>query len=198
MRFICLLLASMAYSAVAIAGPFGTEIGMLKGDLGITSTTKRIGGESDYKWELKSLPKSSSLFDSYIVKVTPQNGLCFIKAFGKDVSTSRYGEGLRGNFERVNSALEKKYQRGDTQDFVRYGSIWDDPEDFMMGLIKKERVLAAYYDEEENSVMVEGVAKAYLRASAFSQDEGFVYIDYFFDNYEACKAEADAEMDDVF
>ena len=68
----------------------------------------------------------------------------------------------------------------------------------MTGLQKKERVLAAYYDEEENSVMVEGVAKAWLGASALSQDTGYVYIDYFFDNYDACKAETEAEMDDVF
>ena len=107
MRFICLLLAAMSYSAIALAGPFGTEIGMPKGDLGITATTERVGGDSDYKWKLRSMPKTSSLFEAYVVKITPQNGLCYIKAVGKNVNTSRYGEGLRQYFERVEGALKK-------------------------------------------------------------------------------------------
>jgi hypothetical protein len=182
-------------SSHSIAAPFGTEMGMSKDELGIKSVTKEI---ATYKWELSSLPKSSNLFESYIVVVTPENGLCFLKAVGQNVTTSVYGTELRTAFDRVNNSLKRKYSKSYVADFLNSGSIWDEPKDFMMGLLKKERTLAAYYDEEEGSTMVEGVAKAYIKAYAMNSNKGWVTIDYFFDNHDACSAEITAIEDDVF
>ena len=191
------ILASLIlfFSSPAFSGPFGTSEGMTKSDLGITSSTKELGL---YRYQLTDLPKTSRLFESYVVKVTPQHGLCYIKAVGVTVSSSRYGEGVRTVFDRVNTALSKKYTSGNLQDFLRTGSIWDEPEDFMMGLKQKERILAGYYDEEEGSVMVENIEKAYLRALALSNDKGYVVVDYFFENHNACQAEVDSVENDVF
>ena len=191
------ILASLIlfFSSPAFSGPFGTSEGMTKSDLGITSSTKELGL---YRYQLTDLPKTSRLFESYVVKVTPQHGLCYIKAVGVTVSSSRYGEGVRTVFDRVNTALSKKYTSGNLQDFLRTGSIWDEPEDFMMGLKQKERILAGYYDEEEGSVMVENIEKAYLRALALSNDKGYIVVDYFFENHNACQAEVDSVENDVF
>ena len=191
------ILASLIlfFSSPAFSGPFGTSEGMTKSDLGITSSTKELGL---YKYRLTDLPKTSRLFESYVVQVTPQHGLCYIKAVGVTVSSSRYGEGVRTVFDRVNTALSKKYTSGNLQDFLRTGSIWDEPEDFMMGLKQKERILAGYYDEEEGSVMVENIEKAYLRALALSNDKGYIVVDYFFENHNACQAEVDSVENDVF
>jgi|SaaInlStandDraft_1057018.scaffolds.fasta_scaffold167151_1 hypothetical protein len=190
-----LALLILFFSSPAFSGPFGTSEGMTKSDLGITSSTKEI---SLYKYQLTDLPKTSSLFEAYVVQVTPKNGLCYLKAVGVTVSSSRYGEGVRNMFDRVNAALSKKYTSGNLQDFLRTGSIWDEPEDFMMGLNKKERILAGYYDEEEGSVMVENIEKAYLRALALSNDKGYVVVDYYFENHDSCQAEVDAAENDVF
>lgn len=185
----------LMFSVPVTAGPFGTEMGMTKEQLGITSSTEEI---ATYRYKLATLPKTSPLFEYYVVEVSPRNGLCYLKAIGNNVSTSRYGNELRRMFDRVNSSLERKYTSGTISDFLRSGSIWDEPEDFMMGLTKRERVLAAYYDEEEGSVMVENVAKAYLNAKGLGSDTGFIVIDYFYDNSAACDAEIEAVQDDVF
>ena len=187
----------VTFATNSIAGPFGVEMGMSKADLGISNASQMLA-EGTFKWKVESLPKNSRFFEYYIVQVTPQNGLCYLKAVGQDVSTSAYGTSLRTAFDKVNNQLQKKYSGGTNADFLRSGSIWDEPEDFMMGLQKSERVLAAYYDEEEGSTMVEGVTKAYLTANAASSDSGWVSINYVFENHDACTEELNALDASVF
>ena len=195
MRPFLIFLTSILLVPSAVSGPFGTEMGMTKADLGITSDTREL---ALYKYKITSMPKNSRMFESYVVRVTPKNGLCYLKAIGVDINTSRYGNDIRTQFERVNSALKKKYTSGTDYDFLSVGSIWDEPEDFMMGLVKEERYLAASYDDEEGSKMVEDVQAAYLSAYGLSMDKGYLAIDYQFRNYDACKAEVEAVEDDVF
>ena len=189
--FAFLLLAS----AEATAAPFGTSIGMSKSDLGIGADTVEI---STYKYHLSKLPKTSKLFESYVVKVTPDNGLCYFKAIGVNINTSAYGSDLKAEFTKVNKSLQKKYIKGDTLDYLSGGSIWKEPRHFMMGLLKKERFLKAYYDPEEGSTMVESVQKAILSGSALSSDTGFISLEYYFDNHDSCNSEIEAIEEDVF
>ena len=128
-------------SSHSIAGPFGTEMGMSKDELGIKSVTEKIG---TYQWKLSSLPKSSNLFEYYVVVVTPENGLCFLKTVGKNVTTSVYGTELRSVFDRVNNSLKKKYSKGSVADFLNSGSIWDEPKDFMIA-VSLEPKLHTYF-----------------------------------------------------
>jgi hypothetical protein len=179
----------------ALAGPFGTEMGMSKEELGIKGTNEEI---STFKWKLASLPKTSKLIDFYVVTVTPKNGLCAIRAVGKDVTTSAYGTQLRSAFEKINKSLQKKYSKGESYDFLNAGSIWDDERDFMMGMLKKERHLAYSYKEENGSTMVENVSSVFLAAGALSKQKGYVAINYSFENHEGCSAEIDAVDDDAF
>ena len=189
--FVILLLAS----GYATAAPFGTSIGMSKSDLGIGADTVEI---STYKYALSELPKTSKLFESYVVKVTPDNGLCYLKAVGVNINTSVYGSELKAEFTKVNKSLQKKYIKGETLDFLSDGSIWNERRDFMIGLLKKERFLIAYYDAEEGSTMVESVQKAILSASALSSDTGYIGLDYYFDNHDSCNSEIEAIEEDVF
>jgi len=190
-----LLVILLLASGYATAGPFGTSIGMSKSDLGIGANTEEL---STYKFQLSKLPKTSKLFESYIVKVTPDNGLCYVKAIGVNIDSSVYGSQLKTQFTKLNKSLQKKYIKGTTHDFLSSGSIWNEPRDFMTGLLKKERFLVAYYDAEEGSTMVEGVQRAVLSGSALSSDTGYVNIDYFFNNHDSCNSEIEAIDEDVF
>lgn len=195
MRLFLLFLASILVVPSAVSGPFGTDMGMTKADLGIASSAEEL---APYKYQIKNTPKNSRMFETYIVTVTPNHGLCYLKAVGVDINTSRYGSEVRTQFERVDSALKKKYASGERVDFLRGGSIWDEPEDFMMGLVKKERLLQTYYDDEEGSKMVEDVQAAYLSANGLAMDKGYLVLDYRFRNFDACQAEIRAIEDDVF
>lgn len=179
----------------SMSAPFGTEMGMTKTEIGINSTHKEI---SAYRWGLKSLPKTSKLFESYVVTVTPKNGLCYLRAVGVDISTSRYGTDLKSTFDKINNSLKKKYIKGEDNDMLSHGSIWNEPRDYMMGLVKKERFLVTFYNKEKGSTMSENVKTVMLKASALSSEKGFITLDYAFDNNDACNAEINALEDDVF
>jgi hypothetical protein len=168
---------------------------MSKSDLGIGADTVEI---STYKYQLTKLPKTSNLFESYVVIVTPDNGLCYLKAIGVDVDTSAYGSQLKQAFTKVNKSLQNKYVKGLTLDFLSSGSIWSESRDFMMGLLKKERYLLASYNAEEGSTMAEGVKEATLSGHALSSDKGYLSLDYNFDNYDSCNSEIEAIDEDVF
>ena len=67
--------------------------------------------------------------------------------------------------------LQKKiWEGGEKYDFLLSGSIWNRPEDWMMGLLKDERKLAWFLSiTESNSQKLEFVA---LQAKAFSEEGG--------------------------
>ena len=180
---------------ISFAGPFGTEMGMTAEQLGITSSTKVL---SPHLYQLQKLPKMSSMFEYYLVTVTPQSGLCGIRAVGNDITTSVYGEGLKRQFDSLYKAVEKKYGKGTRADFLKSGSIWYELNEWTMGLYKNERVLAGYFDEEEGSTMVENVTQAWISATALHTDKGYLRIDYKYSNAPACESEIQSLQEDVF
>jgi hypothetical protein len=121
-----------------------------------------------------------------------------VKAIGKDIDDNRFGTNLTDTYNRVDKGLSKSYGKGSKVHYLRSGSIWDEPEDFMMGLVKQERVMNTYYDEEEGSTMKDNVEKAYLGGKALSAETGYVTIDYTFNNHQACVAETEEAIGDVF
>jgi len=121
-----------------IAKPFGLKMGMSLTDIG---GRPEILENRFYK--LSSVPNPHSSFESYAVKVAPRGGLYFIKAVGKDVATSSYGAELIAAFNEMEGKLEAIYGKHRKINELFPGSIWDEPNEWMMGLIQKERMLVA-------------------------------------------------------
>jgi len=185
-------LISILFVTEAMAGPFGLEKGM---------SLKEIGGKSEKighgVYKLSSVPKPHSAFEAYIVKVAPKGGLCWIKAIGKDIATSSYGIDLISAFSEMEEKLGATYGKHETMDFLMPGSIWNEPNEWMMGLIKKERVLAALWEKSEGSSLPSDIEQIGLIASSISCDKGYIAIEYSFTNKEACEAELAAQEDDA-
>ena len=131
-------LISILVVTEAMAGPFGLEKGMSLKDIG--GKPEKVG-HGIYK--LSSVPKPHSAFEAYVVRISPKGGLYWIKAIGKDIATSTYGVELKSAFNEMEEKLGATYGKHKTMDFLMPGSIWNEPNDWMMGLIKKERILAA-------------------------------------------------------
>ncbi len=176
----------------AIAGPFGLEMGM---------PLKEIGGEpekiSHGKYRLTNVPKPHSAFEAYVVQVAPKGGLCWIKAIGKDIRTSSYGHELKSAFSDMEERLESAYGKHKKMDILFSGSIWDEPRDWMMSLIKKERILASVWDESKGSNLPSDLKKIGLIASPSARDKGYISIEYSFTNEDSCEAELAAQEDDA-
>lgn len=185
-------LISILFVTEAMAGPFGLEKGMSLKDIG--GKPEKVG-HGIYK--LSSVPKPHSAFEAYVVRIAPKGGLYWIKAIGKDIATSAYGLELKSAFSEMEEKLGATYGKHKTMDFLMPDSIWDEPNDWMMGLIKKERILAAIWEKSEGSSLPSDIESIGLIASPSAGDKGYIAIEYSFTNKDTCEAELAAQEDDA-
>jgi hypothetical protein len=149
------------------------------------------------KYKLTSVPKPHSAFEAYILQVCPNVGLSWIMAIGKDVSTSSYGIELRSTFNSMREKLEKVYGIGKTTDVLLPGSIWDEPDDFMMALIKKERFLMTRWEKGKGANPDSTVTTIGLVAHPGGTNKGYITLEYYFSSSDACDKEIASEEDDA-
>ena len=180
-------------SSTEQTGPFGLRMGMTLEEIG--GDPKSLDRPGFYR--LSEVPKPHFAFESYVVQVGPKNGLSWIKAIGKDISTGSSGAQLRSSFEDMRKRLEKTYRAHKTIDQLQYGSIWKDPGDWMMALIKKERLLSSVWSKEYRSYLPNNLKAIYLSAYASRSDRGYLAIEYSFINEDAVERELAAISDDA-
>lgn len=181
----------MAFAAImlalpisAVAGPFGLERGMTLSDLG-EYTESIVPG----KYILETVPNPNPAFEEYIVEIGPDTGLCWIKAIGETITTNPYGAELKTEFSKLQKIVESIYGLHKLIDGVVLGSRWEDPAEWMLGLVNEERLLAAFWDPQSGSTLPDGMATIDLVASPSSRDSGYIAIEYSFDNSMKCKTE---------
>lgn len=172
------------------AGPFGLEMGMTLDEIDSDATEVSPG-----VYKLSKVPKPHSAFEAYAVKIGPKSGLCWIKAIGKDIETSVYGSSLKSEFKELGEKIAKVYGTGETTDALLPGSIWDEPNDFMMGLRKNERLLFTLWENPKNSDKIETIA---LMASATGSNTAYLALEYSFENKEKADQEISDLEDDAF
>jgi len=177
-------------SSAFAAGPFGVEQGAKLASLG---ETKEIAA-GKYTFTPK---KAHPAFETYVALVSDSQGVCWIKAIGKDIITSTYSTELKSKFSSFEGKLSKVYGENKKYDYLMPDSIWDEPKDYMPALIKKERVLASLWGAEYNSKMKDNLKSLALLASGSTRESGYIAIEYEFNNYEACKKEISEKVDDV-
>lgn len=188
MRLMVLIVLSLISAGLALAqevGPFGLKMGMQPAAVGKPDSDPQNG-----VYIYNRLPISFSKADEYLLLFGPKAGLCKVVASGVTQETSVYGSELKSEFADLHAALVSKY--GDAKsdyDFLKSGSIWDDPQDWMMALLKKERVLASVWEFSGRGDQVENIM---LKANALGTNKGYVTIAYEFSNFSACRAELDA------
>jgi len=175
------------------AAPFGLTQGMPKA--GIANITQEIGPSI---FRLSTVPKPHAAFEWYVVQAPPKTGLCWVKALGNTVSTSSYGSELEATFSDVRKQVDSQYGASRLYDFLKAGSLWNEPREWMMGLLKKERVLAASWSKEDGSSMKPTLRRIQLVVNAIDQSRGFITLEYEFDNFEACQAELKSSQQTVF
>jgi hypothetical protein len=136
------------------------------------------------------------MFESYTLYISPQHGLLKILAISRDISTSRYGDELKAEFSRIRPGLEKAYgEPTDVFDFLNEGSIWDEPRDWMTGLLKKERHFDVDWIFKPSRDHLTVVA---LEARASSAETGFLSLTYEFEGWEQYVEERESKKADVF
>jgi hypothetical protein len=188
---IAILLGIFVFPALGQAAPFGLTQGM---------TLKELGGKpeslGDRKYRFESVPKPHSAFEFYVLQIGQKSGLCFVKAVGKNVKTSVYGSELRFAFQAMQDRLSSVYGSPDNEfDDLSKGSIWDEPKDWMMSLLKKERFVASGWEMKKRAENAD-LQLVLLGASALSTEEGYISVEYYLSNHDECEKEiANSEND---
>jgi hypothetical protein len=193
--FACI--SAIVCSPVALAGPFGLDMGMTLLELKARASVEATNNPNVFK--TTKVPSGHDAFESYLLFVTPKAGLCKISALGKTVTTNVYGERIRSEFNKLHEQLIEKYGESKKFDYLKSRSIWNESRDWMMGLQKQERVLSAVWPPVREATEVPGtdVASIMLEARALSTESGYIRLGYEFKNFDECRKESSARSKDA-
>lgn len=175
-------------------GPFGLEAGLTQKNIEdmIGAKLKPLP-DSVNLYTSDKLPKQNADFEMYGLLISPKAGLCQIRAVGKNLDTDSYGLALKSRFEDLSSSLSSLYGKAETTDLLLAGSIWKEPQDWMMGLNKKERFLSATWKDTKETPLKNNIGAISIEARANSSAQGYVYLQYTFTNDDVCQAEIEGE-----
>lgn len=203
-----LLLKTLFFAQVAIQstvyaqewnGPFGVEMGLTEEQL--RKKIPELKKVTDFSFVFTTAPKHFPGTSFYIALISKKSGLCSISAHST-VKSSVFGDAVREKFSFIQSSLTDKYGPPTRSfDFLRNGSLWTDPEDWMIGLIKKERILASFWTKPEDPSgktslppTLSGIA---LEATAERISAADITIGYEFANFATCSEELKKSRTDV-
>ncbi len=171
-------------------GPFGLEAGLSKKNIeDMTGEELKPVVNSANLYTLESLPKKNADFEAYGLLISPKAGLCQIRAIGKNVDTDSYGIALKSKYEELSGSLSSIYGKAEKNDFLLSGSIWKEPQDWMMALNKKERFLSAEWKGTKEAPLKNNLLSVSIEVRANGSSQGYVFLQYDFSNSEICKAE---------
>lgn len=191
--------AALTVSRAQASGPFGLRMGMSRVEIEsvIGAPIKPVESNANL-FSTATVPRPSDRVEHYVLLVLPNAGLCQIRAAEVDISSSSHGVELRNAYEDLRDAVANAYGQYGEVNFLRSGSIWDEPEDWMMGLLRNERILQADWASAEGSSMRNDVKEVLLTARAQSRSEGYLLLQYKFENEDECTAEMNKAAQEVF
>lgn len=177
-------------------GPFGVKMGLSRSDIEemIGGKLQKISDTPDF-YASSTAPKTSSAASSYIYRIGNVTGLCMVKGVSSDIATNGYGLQLKSDYKELKGLLSEKYGQPDETDMLLPGSIWDDADEWMMALRKKDRYLLSHWDGDEMT-LPNDLGSIALSVGAQTSSKGYLLIEYEFTNYDDCEAEAGATEKD--
>ena len=163
----------------ASAQAFGIEKGSPIGSLNVVR-------EVDEFYYIVTVPKPHPEFESYAVRTSSETGVCKVTGIGKDHDSDRYGTSVKSAFSSLSNSLNNIYGANKSFDFLNFGALWDEPNEWVMSLKQNERSYSTYWDEEEKSDMPEGLRSVSLHVKSTSSDSAYIVLKYEFDNFDVC------------
>ena len=178
---ILIALVLLATFAVAQNGPFGFQYGMTKGQVSALIGAKNVKQSSnDLVVEVLTAPKPHPAFESYFL-IFSDKGLVKILASGKNI-TDNYGDDTKRQVNTIKEAISEKYGTANVIDYLRYGSIWKEPNEWTMGVYKKERTLMTYWNLR--SAPVNHITFISLDVAAVNSGTTYLQLTYEFEGFE--------------
>lgn len=195
---VLVFLALSALYAEVYDGPFGLKKGLTLAQLKLIDPDMERSDIYDYTYAMSVVPLPNRDFISFRVVVAPDSGLCKIVAVSAQISTSCFGTELKSKYCNLRDVLESKYGQYYEIDELMRGSIWYEAEDFMMAILKKERMLKCVWHSDSGSVLTNNIQSISLDGNAVSTDTGCLILIYEFDNFGYVKSQIDKKQERSF
>ncbi|MDO6560156.1 hypothetical protein [Paraglaciecola chathamensis] len=172
-------------------GPFGLKKGLTKEEIELMTGVSLDPVASRKNIYISStLPKPHRAFNNYVLTIGKTTGLCSVRAVGKDIVTSGYGIQIKTEFNSLESVLTEIYGIGKKTDQLLPDSIWKDADNWMMGMVKKDRYLFTQWEGKAKTQPLENQLKQIiLAAQANNSSSGYLLLEYIFNNSEQCDNE---------
>lgn len=195
---VTLALSNLLAGSFALAqpwdGPFGLRMGLTVDELKkvIPDLTAQFG----ITYAFEKAPKHYPGTDLYFVRIGSGDvGLCSITAIAF-VDSSNFGDAVRTRFLKTREELSNKYgEPTSVYDFLRPGSLWNRPRDWMMGLAKGDRTLSSFWikkdDKKKQLNLSPEINNIALQAFGRSSSRAAIHLIYEFNNFDACQNETD-------
>ena len=165
-------------------GPFGLAMGTKLEAFGDDLTELAPG-----VYKLHQVPTPNQFFSEYIARIGPTSGLCWLKGLAPKRQVNSYGSELRRSVDEIAEMLTERYGPGKKRDMLLPGSIWKEPNYWMMGLSKGERFYGKVWENTQKSGLGNDLKTVFVGASADSSESGRVSIEYAFANEDPCENE---------
>lgn len=162
-------------------GPFGLKMGLTFNQLKAVDPGIEKQDENNYK--MTKVPKPHRDMESYFVTISPTSGLAKVGALSADIFSNGYGFDVRSKYESLRDALAEKYGEYREIDMLMPGSIWDDPDDFMMALLMEERYLFCVWAPDNGVTLPSYLSGVALSTNGLNSNTAYLSLDYEFSNF---------------
>jgi len=190
-------LATVIFAVPAIAAesnPFGLDLDKHPSQYGCSQHQ-----DSKYWYRCETLPKPHPEFEGYAIRYVEGVGICNVNAIGKTIDNDSYGISTKGRVDAIAKQLKQKYGvETEKLDLRIPGSIWDDPDDWMMGIRRNERIYAYFWSLKDGFKPVGEVAQLSVGAQAVSGYKGYVKVDFHLKREPQCEAIIEKAEQDAF
>lgn len=164
--------------------PFGLKVGVSLKDVEKKSGVSESIGYDNYSF--KNVPDRNDEFKSYLMLITPKNGLCRITGWGKPIITNDNGDELKKRYSSLKTILIEKYGEPEVdKDLLTTDSHLNKPNEWTKSLYKMERNVESTWKLNESN----GVQNIILIANANEINSGKLTLVYELSNSEECFTE---------
>ena len=172
----------LVLGASLYAGPFGLDFGMTLEQVKSVATIDKQSPTLDsiipyVHWITPA--KKSSYFDTYMIEISPQFGLFEIIASGNIIESDEYGEKIRNEFNKVKDIISQTYGPPTNEsDYLKSGSIWSEPCDWLTALRKGERVYKTSWSVDDGLSLPAPLGVISLGIHFLYDNECYLELDY--------------------
>jgi hypothetical protein len=197
--FSVLLIVTPAFAQPAqhADGPFGFYYGETRQQV-IEAVGKAAVKESYAEsMRVMTAPKPYRGIEAYTLFFSPSEGLLKILAVGDTIDTTRDGEQLQDLYHTTEAALESVYGAPVRSfDYLKATSDWTEAKYWMMGLLKQERVLDAFWTTK-GAALPKHLTLIRINSVGLSQGSGYITISYEFEGWNEFVEHRDAKQNGV-